>query len=136
RARDIEGGLVMLPAVAAVEAIEALSDSRLTPRIKWTNDVLIDGRKAAGVLTQTQVVGDAVKRVIFGIGMNLDREPTLSAPGTSTPGTQSTPGDPVARGAPLAGALASFDPALAGRLGEALRLTVAGADRALAGLLD
>ena len=56
--------------VAVCEAIEALSDQ--TPRIKWVNDIIIDGRKVAGILAE--LVTDDDNRpisVIVGIGLNL-----------------------------------------------------------------
>lgn len=60
-------------AVAVCEAIGALSDQR--PLIKWVNDIYIDGKKVAGILTE--LVTDADNRplsVIVGIGLNLTTE--------------------------------------------------------------
>jgi len=59
--------------VAVCEAIEALSDK--TPRVKWVNDIIIDGRKVAGILAE--LVTDDDNRpisVIVGIGLNLTTE--------------------------------------------------------------
>lgn len=59
--------------VAVCEAIDALSDK--TPRIKWVNDIIIDGRKAAGILAE--LITDDDNRplsVIVGIGLNLTTE--------------------------------------------------------------
>ena len=59
--------------VAVCEAIESLSDK--TPRIKWVNDIIIDGRKVAGILAE--LVTDDENRplsVIVGIGLNLTTE--------------------------------------------------------------
>jgi len=38
----------MLPVVALVDAIRALTGESLRPGIKWVNDVLVDGRKVGG----------------------------------------------------------------------------------------
>lgn len=56
--------------VAVCEAIAALSD--LHPQIKWVNDILVGGKKVAGILTE--LISDSDNRpsaVIVGIGLNL-----------------------------------------------------------------
>ncbi len=77
KATSIDAGLTMLPAVAAAESIRAVTENRVAASIKWVNDILIDGKKAAGVLTSTQIVGDRIKSVVFGIGMNVKQAPVL-----------------------------------------------------------
>jgi BirA family biotin operon repressor/biotin-[acetyl-CoA-carboxylase] ligase len=70
--------LPMLPVVALVDAIRALSSGTLRPGVKWVNDVLIDGRKVGGVLTSTQTQGDRVTAVLLGIGLNVAHAPEVS----------------------------------------------------------
>src|SRR5690606_3785950 len=41
----------------------------LSPAIKWPNDVLLVGRKTAGILAEAQWQGDQVQAVILGIGV-------------------------------------------------------------------
>lgn len=41
--------------------------------IKWPNDVLINGKKVAGVLTETVFIGKQPERVLVGIGMNVNQ---------------------------------------------------------------
>ncbi len=43
----------------------------LRPQLKWPNDVLLDGRKVAGVLAETLWQGDQPRAVALGIGVNL-----------------------------------------------------------------
>ena len=50
-------------------SIEAL-DEQLAPRLKWPNDVLIDGRKVAGILVQSQSTGRS-SLLRIGIGVNI-----------------------------------------------------------------
>lgn len=45
--------LSYVAAVAVAEAIEATTG--LAPRLKWPNDVLVDGRKIAGILLETRL---------------------------------------------------------------------------------
>ena len=54
-------------AVAVAEAIELTTG--LHPRLKWPNDVLVNGRKLAGILLESRVVAEPI--VIVGIGINL-----------------------------------------------------------------
>lgn len=77
-AKEVQAGLNMLPVVAAAHAIEALSP--LKPGIKWVNDLWLEGRKVAGVLTSTQVQSGQVVSALFGIGINLAQAPTLLEP--------------------------------------------------------
>jgi len=69
--------LPMLPVVALVDAIRALTRESLRPGIKWVNDVLVDGRKVGGVLTATQTQGDRVSSVLLGIGLNVATAPAV-----------------------------------------------------------
>lgn len=48
---------------------------RLEPRLKWPNDVLLSGRKAAGVLLETGGSGRVVDWLAVGIGINLANVP-------------------------------------------------------------
>ena len=45
----------------------------LMPEIKWPNDILISGRKVAGVLTELSAELDKVKYVILGIGVDVNQ---------------------------------------------------------------
>nr|WP_263325926.1 biotin--[acetyl-CoA-carboxylase] ligase [Neobacillus sp. Marseille-Q6967] len=63
--------LTLLAAVAIVQAIEEHSD--LTPEIKWPNDILINGKKVTGILTELQAEADRINSVIIGIGMNVNQ---------------------------------------------------------------
>jgi len=42
------------------------------PAIKWPNDILVDGKKLAGILTEAACDGERVEYVILGIGVNLN----------------------------------------------------------------
>ena len=60
-----------LGALGVCEAIEEIYS--LTASIKWPNDVLIEGDKVAGVLTEVEWLGEDVEAVIVGIGVNILR---------------------------------------------------------------
>ena len=42
------------------------------PQIKWPNDILVAGKKLAGVLTEAACAADRVEHVILGIGINVN----------------------------------------------------------------
>ncbi|MCL4785284.1 MAG: biotin--[acetyl-CoA-carboxylase] ligase [Verrucomicrobia bacterium] len=44
----------------------------LQPEIKWPNDILIQGRKTAGILTELSAELDHVKYVILGLGLDVN----------------------------------------------------------------
>jgi len=77
-AADFGLALTMLPAVAVVDAITKISAGALKAGIKWVNDILLSGRKVAGVLTTTQTQGDRLEYVVLGIGLNIVVAPAVA----------------------------------------------------------
>ncbi len=61
--------LPLLVGVAVARAIEALAP--VTASVKWPNDVLIGGRKVAGILLNVRAVTDRVEFVVAGTGINI-----------------------------------------------------------------
>ena len=62
--------LTFLSAVAAARAIELTTN--LIPEIKWPNDLLVSGKKVAGLLNEMSAETDGINFVILGIGINLN----------------------------------------------------------------
>ena len=62
--------ITLVTAVAVCEAI--LKTTELTPTIKWPNDILINGKKIAGILTELTMEMDAVDFIIVGVGLNVN----------------------------------------------------------------
>ncbi len=74
------GGLAVREAIREVAALEA--------KLKWPNDVTIEGRKIAGLLSEASWSGPHLNFVILGIGLNVgqgsaDFPPELRATATS-----------------------------------------------------
>jgi BirA family transcriptional regulator, biotin operon repressor / biotin---[acetyl-CoA-carboxylase] ligase len=46
---------------------------RAEPTVKWPNDVLVAGRKLAGVLVESHVRGETLGAVVVGVGLNVGR---------------------------------------------------------------
>lgn len=71
--------------VGLARAIE-FAFAPLMVRLKWPNDVYLDGGKAAGVLIETSQT--ARDRVVIGVGVNVSRAPEVSElpdPATASP---------------------------------------------------
>ena len=76
-----EDWLGILPLVAGSSVAEALAGVlHLAPRMKWPNDVLVEGKKVAGILGEIPEPG----RVILGIGLNVWEAPDAIDPATAT----------------------------------------------------
>lgn len=63
--------ITLVAAVAIVRAIEEVTG--LTPDIKWPNDLLVNGKKITGILTELQADPDQIKAIILGIGINVNQ---------------------------------------------------------------
>ncbi len=61
-----------LTLVAAVAVCDALRHSGVDAGIKWPNDVLVGGRKIAGILTEMSAEADRVHWVVVGVGVNVN----------------------------------------------------------------
>lgn len=63
--------ITTMAAVAVCKAIEESTDKK--PRIKWVNDIFVDGRKTCGILTQGSFSAENSKAeyIILGIGINV-----------------------------------------------------------------
>jgi BirA family biotin operon repressor/biotin-[acetyl-CoA-carboxylase] ligase len=62
--------LTFLSAVAVARAIAAVTT--LQPAIKWPNDLLVEGRKVAGLLIEMSAETEKVHFVVLGIGVNIN----------------------------------------------------------------
>jgi BirA family biotin operon repressor/biotin-[acetyl-CoA-carboxylase] ligase len=62
----------LLSLLAAVGLVDTLCEEGAVCGIKWPNDVLIQQRKVAGILTEMETHQDAVQFVVVGIGINVN----------------------------------------------------------------
>ncbi len=97
--------LTLAAGVAVCDAVRALG---CQAAIKWPNDVLIGGKKVAGILTETSTRGARPEAVVVGIGVDLEGElPAELAPIATTLALEL--GAPVDRVAFVADLLARFE---------------------------
>lgn len=45
------------------------------PGVKWPNNIVFDGRKAGGMLTEARVDADQIRDLVFGLGLNVNSPP-------------------------------------------------------------
>lgn len=71
----------------SVSLCKTLTKYGVNSQIKWPNDVLVNGKKIAGILSETSMQGDRFKGIALGIGVNLNATQevleTIDKPATS-----------------------------------------------------
>lgn len=68
--------LQLWSAISIYDALVAVGINEYRLRIKWPNDILIDGRKLAGILLQSSISGSFIRHGVIGIGINVRAAPT------------------------------------------------------------
>ncbi len=72
----------MFPLLAGVAVAEAVLGLGAAPMLKWPNDVLVAGRKCAGLLIDAAPARERLEWLVIGIGINVAYAPEL--PGRET----------------------------------------------------
>ena len=62
--------ITFISAIALVESLQQVLE--LEARIKWPNDVMINGKKTAGILTELRAEMEGIHHIIVGIGLNVN----------------------------------------------------------------
>ena len=64
----------MLTLVAALAVVEGIrGETGLNPQIKWPNDLVVQGRKICGILTEMSIEMTWINYVVIGIGINVNQ---------------------------------------------------------------
>jgi BirA family biotin operon repressor/biotin-[acetyl-CoA-carboxylase] ligase len=87
--------LSSLGSVAVARAIRHTTG--IPPRVKWPNDVLVGGRKVAGILVESGLEGGEVKYAVLGIGINVSMDPQHLAGIPAATSLDRATGRPTAR---------------------------------------
>ena len=66
----------MLYQIAVARAVSSVCGKQA--KLRWPNDVYIDGQKIAGIITELEAAGDMIKWMATGVGVNVNN-PTPSA---------------------------------------------------------
>ena len=63
-----------LPLVAGLALARALEGLGVTATLKWPNDLLVDGRKLAGILCESRRLPAGTDAVVIGVGVNVTQQ--------------------------------------------------------------
>lgn len=74
--------LTLLTALGIIYALEGKLG--VEPMIKWPNDIFLEGRKLAGILTEMDIRGKKINHVVVGVGINANLD-TRKFPGEFSP---------------------------------------------------
>ncbi len=69
---DHASSLTLVAALAVAKAIEKVT--KLSPQIKWPNDLVVDKKKVCGILTEMRLEGCQIDSVVVGIGVNVHQK--------------------------------------------------------------
>mgnify|MGYP001853031449 FL=1 len=64
--------ITLIAGMAAAEAIKA--ETGILAGIKWPNDVVINGKKVCGILTEMNAEVEAIHYIVSGIGINVNQQ--------------------------------------------------------------
>ncbi|WP_430785586.1 biotin--[acetyl-CoA-carboxylase] ligase [Virgibacillus flavescens] len=62
--------LTLLTATVLAEVLD--KKVGITPQIKWPNDLLVNSKKTAGILTEMQAEQDQIQYIVIGVGINVN----------------------------------------------------------------
>ncbi len=85
--------ITLMSAIAVAMAIRKVTD--LTALIKWPNDIMVNGHKVCGILTEMSAEVNTVKYVVIGIGINVNTDKEHLPKGAAS--LKSELGDAVSR---------------------------------------
>ncbi|MFQ5453482.1 MAG: biotin--[acetyl-CoA-carboxylase] ligase [Candidatus Zixiibacteriota bacterium] len=69
---ELAPGISIMTALALADAINEYCPGKV--QIKWPNDILISGKKTAGILTELSADRNKIKHIIVGIGINVNHK--------------------------------------------------------------
>lgn len=80
--------LALVAGVAVAQVVDAALGRSLVAQIKWPNDVIVEGRKIAGVLVESAIAPGRAPVCVVGVGLNVlterfPRDPSYGLPPTS-----------------------------------------------------
>ncbi len=74
--------ITFLASVVLVQILRKLYD--IDARVKWPNDILVEGKKISGMLSEMEAQADMVTFINIGIGINVNNDPSAEEPGATS----------------------------------------------------
>jgi BirA family biotin operon repressor/biotin-[acetyl-CoA-carboxylase] ligase len=65
-----------LQSASALAVGDAINKSGLISKVKWPNDITINGKKVAGILTDITIQESSIRSAVIGIGVNANNDPS------------------------------------------------------------
>ncbi len=62
----------------ALAVVDTLSESGISTKIKWPNDIYVVDRKICGILIEHSLTGSTISRTIAGVGINVNQKKFVS----------------------------------------------------------
>ncbi|NLA25594.1 MAG: biotin--[acetyl-CoA-carboxylase] ligase [Bacteroidales bacterium] len=60
--------------IVSLAVIKYLKTKGIEGKIKWPNDILINDKKVCGILIENTLLGENIRNIIIGIGLNINEE--------------------------------------------------------------
>ncbi|MDA1277504.1 MAG: hypothetical protein O2960_26180 [Verrucomicrobia bacterium] len=67
----------ILPTLALMDAFNVEPSPEDHTGIRWLNDLFIDGRKVGGAIAESQIEGNTIESIVYGIGLNVESDPAV-----------------------------------------------------------
>lgn len=64
---------IQLTWATSLALVETLAKFNIVSQIKWPNDIMVHGKKIAGILIENQLLGERISSSIIGIGLNVNQ---------------------------------------------------------------
>lgn len=93
-------------------AVKCAVEQYVPCAIKWPNDIVAEGKKVCGILTELRLEGTAIHHVVIGVGINVSRQdfaPELSDKATSLEEVCTDKGIVISRSQLIADVLKVFE---------------------------
>lgn len=108
-APDRASMLTLVMALAVKRAIETRLGRNHKAAIKWPNDIVADGKKVCGILTEMSLEGDYIQYVVIGAGINVREQDFPQELADKAASLEQSGGKDISRAQLLADIMAEFE---------------------------
>ena len=70
----LPGQINIYSLITGLAITDCLIDFDIQAQLKWPNDILINGKKASGILCESKTSGGIVQSMVIGIGLNINED--------------------------------------------------------------
>ena len=64
--------IAWIPLISSISIKKALSNFNINIVLKWPNDLILDNKKLGGILCESKIIGNSLKKIVIGIGLNIN----------------------------------------------------------------